>query len=125
MSEEMKEVAGVSWVLGLNAIKGAAIPEEISGLCFVFSNALSQTRSSEGKTVTQAKTPNTTPFAITTPKSIPSVKLIKQKGAAIPEEMAPDSLKDSLQNENWQLLLIGSRYKVASDEVNNKAANAL
>lgn len=60
MSDEMKKVDGVSWVLGLNAIKGAALPDE----------------------------------------------------------MIPDELKSSLQNENWQLLLIGSRYKVASEEVN-------
>lgn len=60
MSDRMKEVPGVNWVLGLNAIKGAAFPEE----------------------------------------------------------MIPDELKNSLQNENWQLLLIGSQYKVASEEVN-------
>ena len=60
MSEEMKNVPGVSWILGLNAIKGSALPDE----------------------------------------------------------MVPDELKESLSNENWQLLLIGSKYKVASEEVN-------
>lgn len=60
MSDEMKAVPGVNWVLGLNSIKGAALPDE----------------------------------------------------------MIPEELKSSLQNENWQLLLIGSQYKVASDEVN-------
>lgn len=62
MSEEMKNVPGVSWVLGLNSVKGAALPEE----------------------------------------------------------MVPEELKDALSNENWQLLLIGSQYKVASEEVNSQ-----
>lgn len=60
MSEEMKKVPGVSWVLGLNAVKGTALPDE----------------------------------------------------------MVPEELKDALSNENWQLLLVGSQYKVASPEVN-------
>lgn len=60
MSKEMEAVEGVSWVLGLDSVKGSAIPDEV-----------------------------------------------------IPEE-----LSGALKNENWQLLLIGSRYKVASDEVN-------
>lgn len=40
------------------------------------------------------------------------------KGSAIPDEVIPEELSGALKNENWQLLLIGSRYKVASDEVN-------
>ena len=62
MSDEMKQVPGVSWILGLNAVKGAALPDE----------------------------------------------------------MVPDELKEALSNENWQLLLVGSRYKVASEEVNEQ-----
>ena len=62
MTEEMKAVDGVNWVLGLNSAKGVSVPEELI--------------SSE--------------------------------------------LSDSLMNENWQLMLIGSQYKVASDEVNNQ-----
>lgn len=42
------------------------------------------------------------------------------KGAAIPEEFIPEELSESLANDNWQLLLIGSQYKVASDEVNEQ-----
>lgn len=42
------------------------------------------------------------------------------KGAAIPAEFIPSDLTDSLENENWQLLLIGSQYKVASEEVNRQ-----
>jgi predicted RND superfamily exporter protein len=40
------------------------------------------------------------------------------KSADIPDEMIPDDIRDSLENENWQLILISSEYKVASDEVN-------
>lgn len=44
------------------------------------------------------------------------------KGASIPDELIPSDLSDSLMNENWQLLLIGSQYKVASQEVNDQCA---
>lgn len=40
------------------------------------------------------------------------------KSDFIPQELLPSGMTDSLVNENWQLLLIGSQYKVASDEVN-------
>ncbi len=62
MTDEMKGVDGVNWVLGLNALKSDFIPEEL----------------------------------------------------------IPSDLTDSLINENWQLLLVGSQYKVASDEVNTQ-----
>ncbi len=62
MTEDMKKVDGVNWVLGLSVVKGAAIPAEF----------------------------------------------------------IPSDLTDSLENENWQLLLIGSQYKVASEEVNRQ-----
>ena len=39
-------------------------------------------------------------------------------GSAIPEEMIPDSVKSVLKSDKWQLMMIGSEYKVASDEVN-------
>ena len=41
-------------------------------------------------------------------------------GPAIPDEFVPDSVKTALKSENWQLMLIGSEYKVASDEVNEQ-----
>jgi predicted RND superfamily exporter protein len=41
-------------------------------------------------------------------------------GPAIPEEVIPESLKNKLKSEDWQLILIGSDYKVASDEVNKQ-----
>ncbi|MDE6943660.1 MAG: MMPL family transporter [Lachnospiraceae bacterium] len=64
MTEELQAVDGVNWVLGLNAVKGDMIPEE----------------------------------------------------------MIPDSLKGALESDNWQLLLIGSQYKVASEEVNDQCS---
>lgn len=42
------------------------------------------------------------------------------KGPSVPGELIPSDLTDSLENENWQLLLIGSQYKVASEEVNRQ-----
>ena len=39
-------------------------------------------------------------------------------GSAIPEEAVPDDLKSVLKSDKWQLMLIGSEYEVASDEVN-------
>lgn len=62
MADEMKSVDGVNWVLGLNSVKGDAVPDEL----------------------------------------------------------IPSSLKSSLVSDNWQLLLIGSQYKVASEEVNSQ-----
>ena len=42
------------------------------------------------------------------------------KGAGIPDDMIPDELRDNLMNDKWQVLLIGSQYQVASDEVNQQ-----
>lgn len=39
-------------------------------------------------------------------------------GPAVPRDIIPDSVKEALINENYQLMLISSTYKVASDEVN-------
>ena len=47
-----------------------------NSLCFVFSIGLSNTRTKEGKTVTQQITPINTPFAITIPRSRPSANVI-------------------------------------------------
>ncbi|MBQ1319163.1 MAG: MMPL family transporter [Solobacterium sp.] len=60
MADEMKQEDGVKWVLGLNTIKGPAIPDE----------------------------------------------------------MIPDDLRKDLITDDWQLILIGSEYDVASDKVN-------
>ena len=45
--------------------------------CFVFSRTLSNISNNEGSIVTHPITPNITPFAITIPRSTPSVKLMK------------------------------------------------
>ena len=42
------------------------------------------------------------------------------KGPLIPDEFVPAKLKDALISENNQLLLIGSEYEVASEEVNEQ-----
>lgn len=39
-------------------------------------------------------------------------------GTAIPDEVIPESAKEKLKSGDWQLMMIGSEYKVASDEVN-------
>lgn len=41
-------------------------------------------------------------------------------GGTIPADILPDDLVSSLKNENWQLILVMSEYKVASDEVNEQ-----
>ena len=39
-------------------------------------------------------------------------------GPSIPREIVPDSVTKILKSDTWQLMLIGSEYKVASDEEN-------
>jgi predicted RND superfamily exporter protein len=41
-------------------------------------------------------------------------------GPAVPEEMLPDSVKSVLESDDWELLMVSSEYKVASDEVNSQ-----
>lgn len=41
-------------------------------------------------------------------------------GSRVPEEVIPDSIKGILKSDKWELLLINSEYKVASDNVNNQ-----
>lgn len=41
-------------------------------------------------------------------------------GAEIPEEIVPDKFKDVLKSGEYQMMLVTSEYKVASDEVNNQ-----
>ncbi|MBR7044381.1 MAG: MMPL family transporter [Lachnospiraceae bacterium] len=40
------------------------------------------------------------------------------KGGALPGELIPENLREALESENWQLLLLGSEYQIASDQVN-------
>lgn len=41
-------------------------------------------------------------------------------GPAIPDEMIDDDLRSDLESDNWKLILLGSKYAVATDEVNNQ-----
>ena len=41
-------------------------------------------------------------------------------GPTIPQEVIPDSIKSILKSDKWQLMLVGSEYPVASDDVNNQ-----
>lgn len=41
-------------------------------------------------------------------------------GSRIPEEMLPEEIVEILKSDQWELLLINSEYKVASDEVNEQ-----
>ena len=44
-------------------------------------------------------------------------------GSRVPEEILPDSLREILKSDKWELLLINSEYKVASDKVNEQVAS--
>lgn len=39
-------------------------------------------------------------------------------GSRVPESMIPDSIKEIMENENYELLMISNEYKTASPEVN-------
>ena len=41
-------------------------------------------------------------------------------GSMVPEEILPESVTEILRSEKWELMLINSEYKVASDEVNGQ-----
>lgn len=41
-------------------------------------------------------------------------------GPRVPQEVLPDSIKDILESDRWELLLINSEYAPASDEVNDQ-----
>lgn len=41
-------------------------------------------------------------------------------GTKVPEEILPNSIREILENDKWELMLINSEYDVASDEVNDQ-----
>lgn len=41
-------------------------------------------------------------------------------GSRVPDEVLPDSIREILESDQWELLLINSEYKVASDLVNEQ-----
>ncbi len=63
--------------------------------------------------------------------TVPGVKytlgLESVVGSLVPEEVLPDSVRSILKSDKWELLLINSSYKVASDDVNDQidALNAI
>ena len=44
-------------------------------------------------------------------------------GSRIPEDILPESITSILKNDKWELLLINSEYKVASDAVNDQISD--
>ena len=48
-------------------------------------------------------------------------------GSAVPEEILPESVTSVLKSDRWELMLINSEYRVASDDVNGQidALNAI
>ena len=44
-------------------------------------------------------------------------------GSRVPEEILPDSVKSIVESDRWELLLINSEYKAASEEVNGQINN--
>lgn len=57
-------------------------------------------------------------------KSVDGIKAVLGKssvlGPTFPEAMIPEEYLDIIENENWQMMMITSEYKVASDEVNRQ-----
>lgn len=57
-------------------------------------------------------------------KNLDGVKLVLGMdsliGPSLPREMIPEEAKEALESENWKLMLVGSEYKVASDDVNRQ-----
>lgn len=45
-------------------------------------------------------------------------------GSRVPEEMLPESIKEIVKSDRWELLLINSEYRVASDAVNGAGRSA-
>ena len=41
-------------------------------------------------------------------------------GPAVPKEFLPDSIRGILESDRWELMLINSQYKIASDEANDQ-----
>ena len=41
-------------------------------------------------------------------------------GSRVPDDIIPDSVREILESDKWELLLVNSEYRVASDDVNNQ-----
>ncbi len=57
-------------------------------------------------------------------ETVPGVKYILGLesiiGSHVPQEFLPDSIKSIVESDRWELLLINSEYRAASDEVNEQ-----
>ena len=57
-------------------------------------------------------------------EKVPGVKTVlgleSVVGSLVPEEIIPDSVKEILKGDKWELMLVNSEYKVASDSVNKQ-----
>ena len=57
-------------------------------------------------------------------ETVPGVKYILGLesiiGSRVPQEFLPDSIKSIVESDRWELLLINSEYRAASDEVNEQ-----
>ena len=57
-------------------------------------------------------------------EQVPGIKYVlgmeSVVGPLVPEEVLPESLVSALKSDQWELLLINSEYKVASDAVNDQ-----
>lgn len=57
-------------------------------------------------------------------KAVDGIKAVLGKssvlGPAFPEDMIPEEYLEVIEDENWQMMMITSEYKVASDEVNRQ-----
>ena len=42
------------------------------------------------------------------------------EGKSIPQEMIPDDIKNMLENDKYQLIIISSKYEMATDEINKQ-----
>ena len=44
-------------------------------------------------------------------------------GPGVPQDMIPDDIKSVMKNDQWEMILLGSEYKVASDEMGVQCEN--
>ncbi len=44
-------------------------------------------------------------------------------GPVVPQDMIPDDIKSVMKNDQWEMILLGSEYKVASDEMGVQCEN--
>lgn len=57
-------------------------------------------------------------------EAVPGIKYVlgleSVLGSRVPQEILPDSIRSIVESDRWELLLINSEYRVASNEVNSQ-----